>query len=252
MGVPNQKDGSVIRVDPVTGRQSLVSSGGNFYDPAGDRDRPRRHALRARQPRRPQQRSGDQGGSEYRRPQLIASNFTLDPTKLFDLPFGIAVEPDGQIIVVNRSLAGALPVPCLLGTGRVFAVNPVNFLQTPISNPAGSLTRWGGGRHGRQPGGRERVRRRERRRAGADPSQRRPRSTSRPTTRTTCCGRPSGSASTRPATCSSPTTRSAPTATAASSGSIPRPESSRRSPPTACSTTRSGSPSSRIARPPRR
>src|SRR5215216_3306084 len=35
MGVPNQKDGSVIRVDPLTGTQSLVSRGGEFFDPAG-------------------------------------------------------------------------------------------------------------------------------------------------------------------------------------------------------------------------
>jgi DNA-binding beta-propeller fold protein YncE len=35
LGEPNRKDGAVIRVDPLTGLQSLVSSGGEFFDPAG-------------------------------------------------------------------------------------------------------------------------------------------------------------------------------------------------------------------------
>jgi DNA-binding beta-propeller fold protein YncE len=134
MGVPNQKDGSVIRVDPVTGRQSLVASGGSFYDPAGIAIGPdgMLYVL--------DNLAGPNSGAVIKvNPvtgvqQLIASNFTLDPTKLFDLPFGIAVRPNGQIIVVNRSLTGALPLGCLIGVGRVFAVDPVSFVQSNISN----------------------------------------------------------------------------------------------------------------------
>ena len=138
MGVPNQKDGSVIRVDPVTGRQSLVSSGANFYDPAGIAIGPGGTLYVLDNLAGPNSGAVIKVDPNTGAQQLIASNFTLDPTRLFDLPFGIAVKPDGTIIVVNRSLTGALPVPCLLGTGRVFAVNPVNFLQTSIAN-AGRL-----------------------------------------------------------------------------------------------------------------
>jgi sugar lactone lactonase YvrE len=138
MGVPNQKDGSVIRVDPTTGRQSLVASGGDFYDPVGIAVAP--DGMLYVLDTAPGANSGavikvnPVTGAQA----LIASNFTPDPTRLFDLPFGIAVRPNGQIIVVNRSLSGALPVPCLLGTGRVFAVDPVTFVQSNISN-AGRL-----------------------------------------------------------------------------------------------------------------
>ena len=37
-------------------------------------------------------------------------------------------------MVVNRSLGGVLPVPCQVGTGSVFRVNPVSGAQTPISS----------------------------------------------------------------------------------------------------------------------
>jgi hypothetical protein len=53
---------------------------------------------------------------------------------LFDFPFGIAVDQNGQIVVVNRRLEGGLPLPCLLGIGRVFRVNPATGAQTDISN----------------------------------------------------------------------------------------------------------------------
>jgi DNA-binding beta-propeller fold protein YncE len=133
MGVPNQRDGSVVRVDPLTGRQSVVSSGGVFYDPAGIAVGPGGvlYVL--------DNLAGPNSGAVIRvdpatgAQQLIASNFTLLPLKLFDLPFGIAVAPDGGIIVANRALTGALPVPCLLGTGSVFRVDPVTFAHSPIA-----------------------------------------------------------------------------------------------------------------------
>ena len=63
---------------------------------------------------------------------FVSANFILP--RLFDFPFGIAVDRNGQIVVVNRSLGGALPVPCVVGTGSVFRVNPTNGAQTPISS----------------------------------------------------------------------------------------------------------------------
>jgi hypothetical protein len=126
MGVADQKDGAVIRVDPVTGRQSLVSGrgvgGSNFYDPSGIAIGPGGvlYVLDTL--------AGTNSGAVIRvdpntgAQQVIASNFTL--LNLFDLPFGIAVDTDGSIVVVNRALGGALPIDCLIPTGSVIRIYP--------------------------------------------------------------------------------------------------------------------------------
>jgi hypothetical protein len=126
MGTPDQKDGAVIRVDPVTGRQSLVSGrgvgGDNFYDPAGIAIGPGGvlYVLDTL--------AGTNSGAVIRvdpstgAQQVIASNLTL--LNLFDLPFGIAVDSDGSIVVVNRALGGALPIDCLIPTGSVIRIDP--------------------------------------------------------------------------------------------------------------------------------
>jgi DNA-binding beta-propeller fold protein YncE len=132
MGVADQKDGSVIRVDPFTGKQSLVSSGGNFYDPAGIAIGPGGvlYVL--------DNLAGSNSGAVIRvdpttgAQQVIASNF--DPLALFDFPFGIAVQPDGGIVVVNRSLSGPLPDSgCPAPTGRVFRLEPGTWHQVLVS-----------------------------------------------------------------------------------------------------------------------
>jgi hypothetical protein len=134
MGTPDQKDGAVIRVDPVTGRQSLVSGrgvgGDTFYDPAGIAIGPGGvlYVLDTL--------AGTNSGAVIRvdpqtgAQQMIASNF--NPLRLFDLPFGIAVDGDGTIVVVNRALGGALPIDCLVPTGSVIRVYPDGH-QAPIS-----------------------------------------------------------------------------------------------------------------------
>ncbi len=132
MGVPNERDGAVIRVDPVTGRQSLLSSGGYFFDPAGIAIGPggvlyvldNFDGFNSGAVIRVDPRTGAQ--------TFVSANLILP--RLFDFPFGIAVDRNGQIVVVNRSLGGALPVPCAVGTGSVFRVNPTNGAQTPISS----------------------------------------------------------------------------------------------------------------------
>ena len=126
MGTPDQKDGAVIRVDPVTGRQSLVSGrgvgGDNFYDPSGIAIGPG-GALYVLDTL-----AGTNSGAVIRvdpstgAQQVIASN--LSSLRLFDLPFGIAVDRDGTIVVANRALGGALPIDCIIPTGRVIRVSP--------------------------------------------------------------------------------------------------------------------------------
>jgi sugar lactone lactonase YvrE len=138
MGVPNQKDGALIRVDPFTGRQSLVSSGGSFYDPAGVAIGPGGvlYVLDTL--------AGTNSGAVIRvdpntgAQQIISSDF--NPLGLFDLPFGIAVDADGTIVVVNRALGGALPIDCVVPTGSVIRINPANGSQSLITQ-LGSLSR---------------------------------------------------------------------------------------------------------------
>jgi hypothetical protein len=138
MGVRNQKDGAVLRVDPFTGRQSVVSSGGLFYDPSGIAIGPGGllYVLDTL--------SGANGGAVISvdphtgAQRLISSDF--NPLALFDLPFGIAVDSDGSLVVVNRALAGPLPLQCLAPTGSVIRVNPADGTQTLISE-LGRLSR---------------------------------------------------------------------------------------------------------------
>ncbi|MEA2400839.1 MAG: hypothetical protein QOK00_1242 [Thermoleophilaceae bacterium] len=131
MGTRNVKDGAVIRVDPITGRQSLVSSGGWFYDPSGIAIGPGGvlYVL--------DNLAGTNSGAVIRvdpktgQQELISSDF--NPLGLFDLPFGIAVDSDGTLVVVNRALPGRLPLDCLVATGSVIRINPASGGQTLVS-----------------------------------------------------------------------------------------------------------------------
>jgi hypothetical protein len=130
LGQPNVEDGAVIRVNPYTGRQTLVSSGGLFFDPAGLTVAPDGSIYVI------DNHLGPTGGTVIKvdprtgAQTLIASNFT--PPALFQNSFGIAVDRDGSLLVANRSILGGLPVGCGLA-GSVLRVNPSTGAQTLLA-----------------------------------------------------------------------------------------------------------------------
>jgi sugar lactone lactonase YvrE len=136
MGVRNVKDGSVIRVNPYTGHQTLLSSGTLFYDPAGITVAPDGALYVV------DSFPGANGGAVIKvdpasgAQTLVSSNFSAG--HLFDLSFGIAIDRDGSLVVVNRSLGGQLPLGCGLA-GSVMRVNPTNGAQSPLAGLPGFL-----------------------------------------------------------------------------------------------------------------
>jgi sugar lactone lactonase YvrE len=135
MGEPEVKDGAVIRVNPFTGHQTVLASGGYFFDPAGITVGPD-GSIYVIDPLFVDDLVHPQGGLVIRvdprtgAQQLISSNFDLP--SLFNYAFGIEVDRDGSIVVANRSLPGALPVPCV-AAGSVLRVNPSNGTQALLT-----------------------------------------------------------------------------------------------------------------------
>jgi DNA-binding beta-propeller fold protein YncE len=135
LGVPNARDGAIIRVDPLTGVQSLVSSGGEFYDPAGIAVAPdgRLYVVDNRAPDddgaviKVDPRTGAQEIVTQRRPGLPGFDE-------LDLPFGIALESDGDLIVTNRVSADQIPAGCQPLVGKVVRVDPVTGVQRKLSD----------------------------------------------------------------------------------------------------------------------
>jgi DNA-binding beta-propeller fold protein YncE len=150
IGVPNRKDGAVIRVDPLTGRQSLVSSGGEFFDPAGIAVAPDGQIYVV------DNRAPDNDGAVIRidprtGAQTLVSERSAEPGRReLDLPFGIAVERDGNLVVSNRVFPGEIPVRCQ-PLGKVVRVNPVTGVQKEVDSaghiawPLGLAVGSGGG-----------------------------------------------------------------------------------------------------------
>jgi sugar lactone lactonase YvrE len=137
LGAPDRKDGAVIRVDPLTGRQSLVSSGAEFFDPAGIAVAPdgRLYVVDNRAP--------DNGGAVIRVDprtgvQTLVTERSDQPGRgELDLPFGIAVEHDGNLVVSNRVSRGRTPAACQ-ALGKVVRVDPVTGYQQEVDN-AGNI-----------------------------------------------------------------------------------------------------------------
>ena len=133
IGVPNRKDGAVIRVDPLTGRQSLVSSGGEFFDPAGLAVAPDGQIYVV------DNRAPDNDGAVIRvdphtgAQTLVTERSSEAGRRELDLPFGIAIESDGNLVVSNRVLPNELPLVCRVA-GKVVRVNPLTGDQTRVSS----------------------------------------------------------------------------------------------------------------------
>jgi sugar lactone lactonase YvrE len=133
IGEPNRKDGAVIRVDPLTGRQSLVSSGGEFFDPAGLAVAPDGQIYVV------DNRAPDNDGAVIRvdprtGAQTIVTERSHEPGRReLDLPFGIAIESDGNLVVSNRVSPLELPLLCPV-LGKVVRVNPLTGDQARVSS----------------------------------------------------------------------------------------------------------------------
>jgi DNA-binding beta-propeller fold protein YncE len=133
LGEPNRKDGAVIRVDPLTGLQSLVSSGGEFFDPAGIAVAPdgQLYVVDNRAPDndgaviRVDPRSGAQ--------TLVTERSSAPGRRELDLPFGIAIEGDGKLVVSNRESPAPLPLLCSV-LGKVVRVDPRTGDQVKVSS----------------------------------------------------------------------------------------------------------------------
>ncbi len=106
-------DGRVIRVDSVTGRQTLLASGAPFMDPAGIAVAPDGAIYVA------DNYSADDDGAVIRVDPLTGAKTVVTEGNLLDLPFGILVDRDGSLVVSNRVDADTT---CAPGTGKLVRV----------------------------------------------------------------------------------------------------------------------------------
>jgi DNA-binding beta-propeller fold protein YncE len=133
LGVPNRKDGAVIRVDPLTGRQSLLASGGEFFDPAGIAVAPDGQIFVV------DNRAPDNDGAVIRVDprtggQTLVTERSEEPGRgELDLPFGIAIERDGNLVVSNRIAPDRIPVLCQ-ALGKIVRVHPVTGHQEEVDS----------------------------------------------------------------------------------------------------------------------
>jgi hypothetical protein len=123
-----QADGRIIRVDPASGAQSVVSAGGELVDPAGIAVAPDGTLFVVE----------NVGVGPARDPAVLR----IDPatgaqtvlTRGGNLcyPFGIALEPNGVLVVTD--FGDLLPqIDCPQNFGAVYRVNPGNGAQSVLS-----------------------------------------------------------------------------------------------------------------------
>jgi sugar lactone lactonase YvrE len=137
-GATPTADGRIIRVDPATGAQSVVSQGGELVDPAGIAVAPDgtlyvvENVGVGGNPRVP-------GGG---RPAVVRINpasgaqsvVTRDGELCY--PFGIAVEATGRIVVTDFGDSVAAGVDCTPEPGAVYRVDASTGIQSLLSvNP---------------------------------------------------------------------------------------------------------------------
>lgn len=133
-------DGRIIRVDPVSGRQSLVSSGNLLVDPAALAVAPDgalyvlENVGTAGQP------------GVVRVDPASGSQSLITQGDQICYPFGIAVEPGGSLLVANYGdfSLGSTTINCLFDFGALVRVNPATQSQSIVSRnaaPWGNLLR---------------------------------------------------------------------------------------------------------------
>jgi PKD domain-containing protein len=129
-------DGSVVRVDPVTGRQSLVTSGNLLVDPAGLALAPDGLIYVI-------ENVGTLGqpGVVSVNPATGAQTLVTQGGQLC-YPFGIAVHPNGSVLVTDYGdfSDGTTVINCTYDFGALVKVDPVTKAQTILSRNA---AQWG-------------------------------------------------------------------------------------------------------------
>jgi PKD domain len=124
-------DGRIIRVDPLTGRQSLLAGGPPLVDPAALAVGPNGYIYVA------DNFEADDSGAVIRIDPATGSKTLISEGNLLDLPFGILVDRDGSLVVSNRMV----PTRCLPGVpGRLVRVQPSGGSQRLVSE--GGLFRY--------------------------------------------------------------------------------------------------------------
>jgi sugar lactone lactonase YvrE len=129
-------DGRIIRVDPVTGRQTLLASGNLLVDPAGLTVAPNGLIYVV-------ENVGTQGT-----PSVISVNPATGGQTLVTeggqlcYPFGIGLHPDGSLLVTNYGdfSSGGTVINCLFDFGALVRIDPVTKAQSVLSRNA---TEWG-------------------------------------------------------------------------------------------------------------
>jgi hypothetical protein len=117
-------DGRIIRVDPVTGRQSLLAGGAPLVDPAGLALAPGGDVYVA------DNLEADGTGAVIRVDAVSGAQSVISEGGLLDLPFGILVDRDGSLVVSNRVLPGS----CTNGVaGRLVRIQPADGSQQVAS-----------------------------------------------------------------------------------------------------------------------
>jgi DNA-binding beta-propeller fold protein YncE len=126
---PCAHDGRIIRVDPLTGNQSSVSSGGGLVDPVGLVVGPNGAIWVV------DNMDVDDDGAVFEVDPTTGAQRLVTRKGDLDLPFGIAMDRDGSLVVVSRVFPNAL-TSCVLG-GRITRVTQAGAQQriSPTLDP---------------------------------------------------------------------------------------------------------------------
>lgn len=115
--------GGIIRVDPATGAQTLISSGGSFLDPFGVAIDANRDVVLAD----PCGFCLSGGvGVVFKIAPATGAQIITSTGSYFVSPTGVAIDPTGLIVVVDQN--------AFAGPGGVIGVDPVTGVQTIISS----------------------------------------------------------------------------------------------------------------------